>query len=320
MLAVRPLVRCSSLKNHLTENLLQEIKPSPVLVFTSKPTRTTIKPLSEFIFRFESLAKDDLGLADIHSASIASVFPTQKDVEDAQDLIRETGASTVIGVGSGVAMDLVKAIDASTTLEHKLLVPATSAAVFAANTPYSLMLDLEKEILVQESSPKSPKFTSMAQQGTVFPSPDSMTACHSILLDAAHRLPPERIMDLELARWALAFDPYIQGMISTSLQMSATTKGQEEESCNAPLALAASLIPAYFPSATMFRFWAALLPGLASLHETAPKIDRTKVPALSDMGRPTSVETLLGHVQRNPMASDLDMEQLEQILTVSLRV
>lgn len=78
-------------------------------------------------------------------------------------------------------MDLVKALN----VENKILVPGTSTAVFAGNTPYSLVLDLEKQVLVTEQS--SYQFTSVAETGTVVPSPDAVvTACNSILLDACY--------------------------------------------------------------------------------------------------------------------------------------
>jgi hypothetical protein len=92
------------------------------------------------------------------------VYPTSDNVNKAIDLCRRVGAETVVGVGSGSAMDLAKAVvqtqqndensnsnssqrNKDQSLSNLILVPATYGGVLAAATSHSLLLDTAEEAL-----------------------------------------------------------------------------------------------------------------------------------------------------------------------------
>lgn len=393
----RQLLRCASVQNYLLENVFAKSAPTrgtttsstaatdeaPVLIFHSKPTRQALSSVSNFVTMFENDVQRNHHeqLRPIISATIQSYFPTRQDVQDAQELIHATGSTTVLGVGSGVAMDLVKSVD----VDQKVLIPGTSTAVMAVQTPYSLILDMDSQVLwTKMTTPKLTKaesdkmnnldllthfqyknhMTSIAQPGTIISQPYTAPACRSILIEACYRI-PERLPDLHLAKIALAFDTVIEGPFITAWHLEggqgvATTARTEEGASvvlrSAPLALVASLMPSFFPKASLFSFWAALLPGIArALFDR--QISRNGLPHLADLMSPSpllssggqqqhqqhhvAVESLLRQVQLNQHllgvassrfdynrdnstvsssggVTDLEMEQLEQILTYSL--
>eukprot|EP00977_Amphora_coffeiformis_P026576 scaffold27929_cov176-Amphora_coffeaeformis.AAC.6 len=111
----RRLFRCASVQNYLLENIVVKTAatsgtttPSsftaadevPLHIFHSKPTRLALSSISDL---------------------------TRPGVQDAQEVIRATGATVIVGVDSGVAMDLVESI------------PGTRKAVMVVQTPSSII-------------------------------------------------------------------------------------------------------------------------------------------------------------------------------------
>ena len=322
---MNPVVRSPSLKRHLVDTVLKASE-APILVFNSKPTREVSSRVNDFVADLEGVLHHAVPKNRVVSASISSFFPTRQDVRDAQELVHLTGATAILGLGSGAAMDLVKALDTTSggNTEQsisKILLPGTSTAVFAASTPFALILDLETQLLwTQENN--SANHTSILQRDTIIPSPFSDAACRSILLDYCYRQPPTRAVDTAAAQVALSVDPIVEAPLTTAAHIS--TGLQPETLRSAPLALAASLVPQFFPRASLFSFWAALLPGLSqTLFDRS--ITRHHLPPLAKLltdDNTVSVETMLHQVQMNQFVGggipDIAMEELEQILRVSL--
>jgi len=346
---MRPLVRCVSLTAYLQEHVFAPGRlgtDTPVLVFASRPgTAGSTKQLSppQPLTLDSNLDKCNLfhkKSIDLRVATFASSFPTRQDVRKAQQLIDETGARTILGVGSGAAMDLVKSIDLGRAKyqpgDQKVLIPATSAAIMAAHTPHALILDEETQLLWTQPC-SSANISTVSEPGAIAASPHTAPACHTLLMDACYRA-PERLLDVELARMALASDPILEGPLTTSFHIESgqtktiigTTQANAHTKMivrSAPLVLAAALLPTVFPEASIFSFWAALLPGMASLFDKT--IHRDQFPCLEDLstGRGAlSTEFLLRNLQLHQQLTmgsggpvqDVEMETLEQILRVSL--
>merc|ERR1712045_244214 len=83
----------------------------------------------------------------------SSVYPTWENVESALTLMHRIGATHIIGVGSGAALDLAKACyfsnrrDANEDSEL-ILVPGTLPATLASVSQEILLLSTEEESLL----------------------------------------------------------------------------------------------------------------------------------------------------------------------------
>jgi hypothetical protein len=69
-------------------------------------------------------------------------------VQEAAELAQRSGAQTIIGVGSGAAMDLAKAVASSINAEQLILAPATLGGAMASMSEESLLLSTKEEALV----------------------------------------------------------------------------------------------------------------------------------------------------------------------------
>lgn len=351
------IIRCTSLKTYIQNNVLASIASNaPIVCFDSKPTRKNVPSVKSFVsnFHHDVLSRyNQKPQRSIISASISSFFPTRKDVQDAQDLVDRTGATTILGIGSGAAMDLVKALD----VDHKILIPGTSTAVFAAGTPFALILDVETELLwtkvitsdgeQQEhqffTSQHKNNLTTIVQPDLVATSPYAMPACDAILLDATYRT-PERMLDLQSASKAMRLDSIIEGPLAASGHLEAGqsyalipsgNESHNQVTRSALLTMSNSLLPSFFPRMPLFAFWASLLPGLAQTLFQRKIPQQPSLPNLAEgysVSVPDSklVERMLHKIQlhqhiMSPVnnrggdgVSDMEMEQLEQVLKHSL--
>ena len=339
----RQLLRCSSLRTHLKETIFNPRQianhSSPVLVFTSKSSRShsgsdiESNCVNDFWFPgSDSVRTTSHRNVDLRLVTISSHYPTREDVREAQRLVDESGATTVLGVGSGAVMDIVKFLDIPTpsSEQHaktKILIPGTSAAVFAANTSFSLILDRERHLMWTKPCSSTCTSTTVAQPGTVVTSAYTDLACRTFLIDACYRA-PERLVELELAKLAVTFDPTLDGAHTTAIHVEGGLT--ESVTRSAPIALAVALCPTFFPKASIFHFFAALLPGMASLY--GKTLDRqNQYPHLSDLvdGPVPSVQALMEQLlfhqeffavnkSNNVPVKDVPVDKLEQILSTSL--
>ena len=98
--------------------------------------------------KLEFYTSMEFGLKTV-SSKVSSVFPTLGNIHSALLAAQRTGALTVIGVGSGAAMDLTKAILKESDKEMTgILVPSTCGAIMASAASLPLILDTQEEALI----------------------------------------------------------------------------------------------------------------------------------------------------------------------------
>ena len=180
---------------------------------------------------------------------------------------------------------------------------------------------------------------SVVQNGMVLSSPHTAPACRSICIDACYRTPERLKPDLELAKLALAMDPVVEGPLTAAWHAEGgQSRGQLAKYTqqtiprSAPLTLATALMPSFFPQASVFGFFAALLPGIAHVLFDQ-QIYRHGLPHLTEWLQPhhhnidmeATVDAMMQQVQLSQHigaagsgVTDLPLEQLEAILKYSL--
>jgi hypothetical protein len=259
---------------------------SPILVIASEPAESQphLSMVSESCQLVQFTLAQQMGFRTVPS-TISSAFPTMQDLEQRCELIRRTGASSVVAVGSGAAMDLAKALPylgGEKGLEHIILVPSTYAAVLASGSSHSLFLDSVEETLVP--IPKDDETTTTTNCTTTIAPLDSkyiapvdsshvLYASLALILDACYRksdnphLPGllQKVSDLldddssNDENEKLSHDKAME-LLYESGRLVSYGLGREDRST--PIALAASLIPQLFPHVHVLTFLASLLPGL----------------------------------------------------------
>lgn len=271
------------------QNELPKLRESPILLIASEPapgaaSHTPIQNASRLV---QFTLSQQLGLRTVPS-TISSAFPSLQDLDTRRDLLRRTGAASIVAVGSGAAIDLAKALarDNQHHVEQLILVPSTHAAVIASGASHSLLLDPNEETLVPSPgkdlddscpinvtvTPLEHKYTAtLATTTTDIPmreSSQAMYATLAIVLDASLRATndphlDDMIQDLQTIFVLQSQDvPHdiMMDLCYRTGQLLSYGLGNTDRS--APLALAASLIPPLFPHMHILTFWASLVPGL----------------------------------------------------------
>jgi hypothetical protein len=282
----------SSFRRFLQDKL-PALQQSPILLISSEPANDDAqssphqKQVAESTQLVQFTLAQQFGLRTVPS-SISSAFPTVLDMEERFELLRRTGASSVVAVGSGAAMDLAKAMPFERDLEHLILVPSTYAAVLASSSSHSLFLDPVEETLVPSptiaTTDTSTDTDTTKCTTTIVPldvhlmapvvedsSSHVLYASMAIILDACYRksdhpLLPEmltKVHDLLDASSpgtaALDHDTCVQ-LLYQSGKLLSYGLGSEDRSI--PIALSASLIPRIFPHVHALTLLASLVPGL----------------------------------------------------------
>ncbi|MGK3735521.1 MAG: hypothetical protein ACI90V_002362 [Bacillariaceae sp.] len=152
----------TSLRKYLKSEL-NDLRRAPILLIASSSTSESVnlKSVTDSCQWMKFTLGQEFRLRTIPT-TISSAFPTKESLQETMELMRRTGASTVVSVGSGAAMDLAKAVQ--TDLEEKrnddddddggynsnrmILVPTTYSGILAAGTSHSLLLDNDEETLV----------------------------------------------------------------------------------------------------------------------------------------------------------------------------
>ena len=207
--------------------------------------------------------------------TISSAFPTVKDLESRVEMLRRTGAATIFAVGSGAAMDLAKALAAERkdSIEQLILVPSTKAAMIAAGTSHSLLLDSVEETLIPNPTSVTCPTSVASLDSKYIAEMDSTVAVYGVLaivLDASLRKSSNPV----LAELVPELHHLIVGgsghrtmtdeeMMSLCYRAgSLLSYGLGNEDRSSPIALGSSLIPSIFPHIHILSFWANLVPGL----------------------------------------------------------
>jgi hypothetical protein len=335
---------------------LPVLQQSPILVVTSEPSADAVPlaPMSDASRLVQFTLSQQLGLRTV-PVTISSAFPSIQDLESRLDLLRRTGASSIVAVGSGAAMDLAKVLarEKKDTIEQLILVPSTFGGVIASGASHSLLLDTVEETLVpslgeQPScptivAPLDAKYTaSMGHPSHV------LYASLAIVLDAGLRKSYHPLVDgmvQDLYRFCVE-DPKQEISHDALLDLcyrsgSLLSYGLGSEDRSAPLALAASLIPPIFPHVHILTFWASLLPGLCRALQSASNvgdpmqelatgvlanIDWSNIPKLAvadeSMQGFSIPDMALSHIQANATVwkcFDLPNSVLTEILQQSLK-
>jgi hypothetical protein len=278
----------SSFRRFLQDKL-PALQQSPILLISSEPANddaqlsSNKKQVAESTQLVQFTLAQQFGLRTVPS-TISSAFPTVQDMEERFELLRRTGASSVVAVGSGAAMDLAKAMPFERDLEHLILVPSTYAAVLASSSSHSLFLDPVEETLVPSPTMATADTSTGTCTTTIVPldvhlmapvvedsSSHVLYASLAIVLDACYRksdhpLLPEmltKVHDLLDASppgtAALDHDTCVQLLYQSGGLLS---YGLGSEDRSIPIALSASLIPRIFPHVHALTFLASLVPGL----------------------------------------------------------
>ena len=145
-----------SLRNYL-QSELQTLKQTPVLLIGSEAGASSakLKPVADSCRWVKFTLGQEFSMRTV-PMTISSAFPTRDSLEQTLELMQRTGASSVVSVGSGAAMDLGKAVratldDTSDECAKKtplILVPTTYGGVLASGASHSLFLDNDEETLV----------------------------------------------------------------------------------------------------------------------------------------------------------------------------
>lgn len=137
---------------------IDELRRTPILMIASSPSSESLnlKSVSDACQWMNFTFRQQFSLRII-PATISSAYPTEALFSETLELMRRTGASSTVAIGSGPAIDLAKMVHAknheetcssSNNNNRLILVPTTYGGILAAGTSHSLLLDNENETLV----------------------------------------------------------------------------------------------------------------------------------------------------------------------------
>jgi hypothetical protein len=168
------LRKSSALQSHLS-SITSKLRPSTTLIISSAPAppkednagpRKTDQELQLFHTgienqigqcQFATSMQFNLKTISYGNKTLSGAYPTKNNIDAALELMRRTGATNVIGVGTGPVMDLAKACyyknrEEFDSLGHDqaqlILNPGTLGATLAAASKECLMLCPEEEALL----------------------------------------------------------------------------------------------------------------------------------------------------------------------------
>lgn len=298
----------ASFRNHV-ESKLASLRQAPILVISSEVPQQDA-PSSSSVHNNSAVAESckvvqftlaqQFGLRTVLSG-ISSAVPLTSDLGSRLDLLRRTGAAHVVGVGSGAALDLAKALHVKGNHHNKndddlglILVPATPGAVLVSGTSRSLLLDSTEETLVPYPTTTTNESTSSTttthKDASVVVLPMDVThktdndatlyAAIALILDACYRQShhPQLSTMIQTATDLLKAQQNINESEKTAMTASDLLfqsaglisygldgTGRLEERRSIPIALGAATIPRLFPTTPMIDFVAGLVPGLCQL-------------------------------------------------------
>ena len=165
----------SSLRSHL-QTRASSIRRAPCLIVASdlppdeqqdgssksKHLKSFRQTLSDNVNRTGFTMSMELGLRTVN-CTVTSAYPTWGDVEGGVEMARRVGATTVVGVGAGAALDCAKAVASALLTDHShhvddsnenqdavelILAPSTLGGTMAAMSSSSLLLSTAEEALL----------------------------------------------------------------------------------------------------------------------------------------------------------------------------
>eukprot|EP00533_Pseudo-nitzschia_delicatissima_P006704 CAMPEP_0116092714 /NCGR_PEP_ID=MMETSP0327-20121206/8193_1 /TAXON_ID=44447 /ORGANISM="Pseudo-nitzschia delicatissima, Strain B596" /LENGTH=393 /DNA_ID=CAMNT_0003584165 /DNA_START=38 /DNA_END=1219 /DNA_ORIENTATION=- len=288
----------TSLKAHL-QSEINTLRQTPVLLIESENSNSSskVKQVSDSCQWVKLTMSQQFSLRTVPT-TISSAVPTQDALNETLELMQRTGASSVVSVGSGAAMDLGKAVQASLENSRQtplLMVPTTYSGILAAGASHSLFLDNDEETLMpfpqshRELVGYNGTTSTHATVSTLEPQKymepmdgknfdEMLYAVSAILLDAGLResthssfsiLIQETLDLITLRKNGSNFDatliPLLINLIYKSSGLLSYGLGnafEEEDNRSIAIALTSSLIPTLFPETHPATFFASLVPGL----------------------------------------------------------
>ena len=216
----------SAVRN-LIQSELNTLRQTPILLISSDKaplaasddTTTTsnkpIKSVQDCCQLLQFTLQQQYGLRVIES-KISSGYPTTSDITQRLELLQRTSGHgstpTIIGVGSGPAIDLTKAIQTTiiennnnaNSIPRTILIPSTYGGIVASGSSHSLILDSTEETLVPIPSSSTSKAATINTNTNIIdvitpmeakymePLDDNknninLYACTAIVLDAIYR-------------------------------------------------------------------------------------------------------------------------------------
>ena len=178
----------SGIKSPTTNKLFEKLQPSQTNNNLKFQQQQNNKTIHTFVERNIQSIKLEHNLKSIQT-TMSSAYPTLHDVNEAVDLAKRAGLGSggvVIGVGSGAAIDLAKAVN-DTLFEKNInndgnkedndslvLAPCTLSGLWAAssNSP-AILLDTKEEMLLPHLSTSSWNDVSAIRRETVVTLDDS---------------------------------------------------------------------------------------------------------------------------------------------------
>ena len=147
----------ASLRSYL-QSELDVLRRAPILLISSEvgASSSNLKPVADSCQWVKFTLGQQFSMRTVPT-TISSAFSTNESLQQTLELMQRTGASSVVSVGSGAAMDLAKAVQAnlsSSSLDDQknnnplILVPTTYSGLLAAGASHSLFLDGDEETLV----------------------------------------------------------------------------------------------------------------------------------------------------------------------------
>jgi hypothetical protein len=300
-----------SLQSHISQSL-SKLRPSTTIIISSSPTiqadkvpRKTDQSLKAFSNHLKEQVEKSyfyplqFNLKTVsYGSHLIAKYPVENDLQLALEMMKRTGSTNVIGVGSGPAIDLAKACHAESDQGELILCPSTLGGLLASTSKQSILLSQEEETLMPHKIGNQDNVTVvMDQKGIAIPSwvsrehdsrrndataLDAALAGLVISLDAAISLENDdhfdkystiiaqnieassKCIDAFAHKYEVSEEVKLNAIHAMLQSGSLLSYGDGNIRRSVPHALTSALLPRYFPHGNWITFTASILPGLVS--------------------------------------------------------
>lgn len=301
-------------------------RSAPILLLESvMGDRPASKAVDSACRHVHALLTQQLGLRTASAHASPAVFPTLSDIDHQVELAARTGATTIVGVGTGPAMDLASATASAMHAEELVLIPATYSAMMVAASSSALVLDTAEEALVTKARPRQLSTVAILESSLVDERRhEAILASMALLLD--HFLTDQSTGSkiTELAA-LLGTDHHHERLADVLIEVGTDclSYGDSDRDRSLSLALAASLVPVVFPHHGLVEFMASLVPALSRMveqqqqHGSIAGLDESVRSLAPTIVTTEPLDTLLGHIDANQAlwnCFDADRRQMAEVL------
>lgn len=309
-----------TLQSHISDSL-SKLRSSTTMIISSSPmiqgdktprkTDQSLKVFSNHLH--EQVEKShfyplQFNLKTVsYGSQLTAKYPIENDLQTVCEMMKRTGATNIIGVGSGPAIDLAKACHAESGEGELILCPSTLGGVLSSTSEQSILLSQEEEtlmpykignqdnvtVVMDEKGIAVPSWTSREQDSRRANATalDAALAGLVISLDAAMSLENHvqfekysTIISQSIDASMKCIDVFLQNnkvtedvklnAVETMLQSGfLLSYGDGEIRRSVSHALTSALLPRYFPHGNWITFTASILPGLVSAIQEESEYD-----------------------------------------------